>query len=157
MLRSLRVLLFALLAVAVAITSARAADMDSKAQALVKLDDEWSKTAATKDAHKVASFYAENALAYPPNDVLAHGRDAAEKVWAAYFGAAPDFKISWKTTHAEISKSGDLGYTTGTYQDSFTGADGKMVNEVGKYVCVWARQKDGSWKAIHDIWNADTK
>ena len=155
--RSLRVLLFALLAVPVAFAPVRAADMDSRAQVLVKLDDEWSKTAATKDAHKVAAFYADNALAYPPNDVLASGRDAAEKVWAAYFGAAPDFKISWKTTHAEVSKSGDMGYTAGTYEDSYTAADGKMVSEKGKYVCLWAKQKDGSWKAAHDIWNADTK
>jgi len=156
MLRSLRAFLFALLAVAAAVTQVRAADMDSRAQALAKLDDEWSKTAATKDAHKTAAFYADDALVYPPNDVLASGRDAAEKVWAAYF-AAPDFKISWKTTHAEVSKSGDIGFTAGSYQDSFTGADGKPVNEAGKYVCVWAKQKDGSWKAIHDIWNADTK
>ena len=155
--RSLRVFLLSLLAVSAACAPVRAADMDSRAQALVKLDDEWSKTAATKDAHKVASYYAENALAYPPNDVLAGGRDAAEKVWASYFAAAPDFKISWKTTHAEMAKSGDLGYTAGTYEDSYTGADGKMVSEKGKYVCLWAKQKDGSWKAVHDIWNADTK
>jgi ketosteroid isomerase-like protein len=154
--RSLRVFLFALLAVSAAVTHARAADMDSRAQVLIKLDDEWSKTAATKDAHKVASYYAENALAYPPNDVQANGRDAAEKVWASFF-AAPDFKIAWKTTHAEVSKSGDMGYTAGTYEDSYTGPDGKTVSEKGKYVCVWAKQKDGSWKAAHDIWNSDTK
>jgi ketosteroid isomerase-like protein len=155
--RSLRVFLFALLVVSAAVTQVRAADMDARAQALIKLDDEWSKSAATKDAHKVASYYAETALAYPPNAVLASGRDAAEKVWASYFAAAPDFKISWKTTHAEMAKSGDMGYTTGTYEDSYTGADGKTVNEKGKYVCVWAKQKDGSWKAVHDIWNSDTK
>ena len=154
--RSLRVLLFALLVASAAVPQARAADMDSRAQALIKLDDEWSKSAATKDAHKVASYYAESAIAYPPNNVSANGREAAEKVWASYF-AAPDFKISWRTTHAEVSKSGDLGYTAGTYQDSYTGADGKMVSETGKYVCVWAKQKDGSWKAVHDIWNSDTK
>ena len=27
----------------------------------------------------------------------------------------------------------------------------------GKYVCTWKKQKGGTWKAIHDIWNTDAK
>lgn len=80
----------------------------------------------------------------------------AKKVWAAYL-ADPSFTISWKTVHAGASKNGDLGFTAGTYEDSFKGPDGKMVHEKGKYVCTWAKQKDGSWKAVHDIWNSDAK
>jgi ketosteroid isomerase-like protein len=93
-----------------------AADMDANAKALVKLDDDWSKAAAAKDVDKVASFYADDAIAYPPNEPAANGREAAKKVWAAYF-AEPTFKISWKATHAEVAKSGDLGLTAGTYED----------------------------------------
>ena len=32
-----------------------------------------------------------------------------------------------------------------------------MVHEKGKYVCTWRKEKDGTWKAIHDIWNTDAK
>lgn len=141
-------------AVLFSVSVALAADMDAKAKALAKLDDTWSKAAATKDAERVASFYAEDAMVYPPNEPAAVGKAAAKKVWAAYF-ADPTFSISWKTTHAQVT--GDLGYTTGTYEDSFKGPDGKTVNEKGKYVCVWRKQKDGAWKAIHDIWNTDSK
>jgi len=135
---------------------ALAAEMDAHAKALAKLDDDWAKAAATRDVDRVASFYAEDAIAYPPNEPMAVGRAAARKVWASYF-ADPTFKISWKTVHAGVAKSGDLGFTTGTYEDSFKGPDGKLVSEKGKYVCVWKKQKDGTWKAIHDTWNADTK
>jgi uncharacterized protein (TIGR02246 family) len=131
-----------------------AADMNASAKALAKIDDDWSKAAATRDADRVASFYAEDAIAYPPNEPAAIGRAAAKKVWAAYF-ADPTFKISWKTVHAGVS--GDLGFTAGTYEDSYKGPDGKLVSEKGKYVCTWKKQKDGTWKAIHDIWNSDTK
>jgi ketosteroid isomerase-like protein len=143
-------------AVVVPASSALAAGIDANAKALAKLDDDWSKVAATKDAERVASFYAEDAIAYPPNEPMTIGRSAAKKVWAAYF-ADPSFTISWKTVHAGVSKSGDLGFTTGTYEDSYKGADGKLVTEKGKYVCIWKKQKDGSWKAIHDTWNSDSK
>ena len=144
------------LAVLVAGLPALAADMDAKAKVLAKLDDDWSKAAATRDADRVASFYAEDAIAYPPQEPVAIGRPAAKKVWAAYF-ADKTFTISWKTVHAAVAKSGDLGYTAGTYEASFKGPDGKQVSEKGKYVCTWRKQKDGTWKAIHDIWNADAK
>jgi ketosteroid isomerase-like protein len=135
---------------------ALAADMDANAKVLAKLDDDWSKAAATRDPDRVASFYAEDAIAYPPQEPAAIGRPAARKVWAAYF-ADKSFTISWKTVHAEVAKSGDLGYTTGTYEASFKGPDDKLVNEKGKYVCIWKKHKDGSWKAIHDMWNQNAR
>lgn len=137
-----------------AVPFALSGDMDANAKALARLDDDWSAAAATRDAAKVASFYADDALAYPPNEPVAVGKAAAQKVWAAYF-AEPSFRISWKTTHAEVN--GDLGFTSGSYEDSFKGPDGKLVQEKGKYLCVWKKQKDGSWKAIHDMWNADSR
>jgi ketosteroid isomerase-like protein len=142
------------LVVLLSLSLALAADMDAGGKALAKLDDAWSGAAATKDADRVASFYAEDAIAYPPDEPAAVGRAAAKKVWAAYF-ALPGFTISWKTTHAEVS--GELGYTTGTYEDSFKEPDGTAVTDKGKYVCVWRKQKDGTWKAIHDSWNTDAK
>ncbi len=109
---------------------------------------------ATKNAERVASFYAEEAIAYPPNEPVAVGKAAAKKVWAAYF-SDPTFTISWKTAHAEVT--GDLGYTAGPYEASFKGPDGKTVNEKGKYLCVWKKQNDGTWKAVHDMWNTDSR
>jgi ketosteroid isomerase-like protein len=151
-----RWLLVAVAAVAILLTAslALAGEMGGGAKTLVKLDDEWSAAAVAKDVERVASFYAEDAVAYPPNQPAAVGREAAKKVWADFL-LDPSSTISWKTTRAGVS--GDLGYTTGTYKDSFKGPDGKMVEEVGKYVCVWKKQKDGSWKAIHDMWNADSR
>jgi len=131
-----------------------AASLAYLAKALAKLDDDWCKAAVARNVDLVASFYAEDAIAYPPDAPAAVGRAAAKKVWAGYF-SDPSFKISWKTTHAAVN--GDLGYTTGTYEDSFKGPDGKTVDEKGKYVCVWKKQKDGTWKAIHDMWNNDSK
>jgi hypothetical protein len=33
----------------------------------------------------------------------------------------------------------------------------KQLDEKGKYGTAWRIQKDGTWKAIHDISNADAK
>src|SRR5262245_16144700 len=103
-------------------TSLAEAHIDANARALAQLDDDWSKAAASRDAERVASFYAEDAIAYPPSEPMAVGKAAAKKVWATYF-SDPSFAISWKTMHAEVN--GELGYTSGTYSNSFAGPDGK--------------------------------
>ncbi|HWN81073.1 MAG TPA: DUF4440 domain-containing protein [Candidatus Udaeobacter sp.] len=133
---------------------APAADTAALAKALTQLDDDWSKAAGVKDIERVASFYAEDAIAYPPSAPAAVGHAAAKQVWASYF-ADSTFAISWKTDHAEVAKSGDLGFTAGTYEASWRGADGNQATQKGKYLCTWKQQPDGSWKAIHDMWNAD--
>jgi ketosteroid isomerase-like protein len=137
-------------------STAYAAEMDIHAKVLAKLDADWSAAAEKKDPDLVASYYADDTIVYPPNETAAIGRTAAKKVWATYF-AEPTFKLSWKTLHAEVSASGELGFTAGTYEDSFKGPDGKLVTETGKYLCTWKKGKDGKWKAIHDMWNSDAK
>jgi ketosteroid isomerase-like protein len=128
--------------------------IDPNAKALAALDKEWSDAAAAKNIDKVASFYAEDAVVYPPNEPVLNGRAAARKSWGAML-AAPEFKMSWTTESAGVN--GNLGYTAGTYEDSYKGADGKTVNEKGKYLCVWRKGADGKWQAIHDMWNSDSK
>jgi len=130
-------------------------DTDAMAKDLTKLDDDWSKSAATHNADSVAAFYAGDAIAYPPDAPAAVGREAAKKVWADSF-ADSTYRISWKTDHAGVAKSGDLGYTAGTFDESYV-AHGKPISRKGKYTCVWSKQADGTWKALHDNWNYDSK
>ena len=152
--RSSKYLLAAAFAVLASVPLALSAHIAANAQALAKLDDDWSKAAVAKDVERVASFYADDAIAYPPGEPMAVGKAASKKVWATYF-SDPSFAISWKTAHAEVV--GELGYTSGTYDNSFKGPDGNTVHANGKYVVVWRKQKDGGWKAIHDVWNADSR
>jgi hypothetical protein len=70
-----------------------AAEMGKEAQELAKLDDQWSAAAGTRDAAKVAAYYSDDAMVYPPNDVVAVGREKAQEAWAAML-ADPSLKIS---------------------------------------------------------------
>ena len=131
-------------------------DTAALAAQLTQLDDAWSAAAATRNADSVASFYATDAVAYPPNMPVAVGQAAARDVWAGGF-ADSTYAISWKTTTARVAASGDIGFTAGTYQESYRGAEGNPVTMTGKYLCVWAKQADGNWKATNDMWNADSR
>jgi ketosteroid isomerase-like protein len=55
----------------------------------------------------------------------------------------------WTPTAAEVSSSGDLGYTVGTYEMTME-VDGNPVTVNGHYVTIWRKQDDGSWKVAVD-------
>ncbi len=55
-----------------------------------------------------------------------------------------------------IEGAGDRATVIGRYSFTMTPPGGTAVNESGKYMEVWARQPNGSWRSIHDIFNSDT-
>jgi ketosteroid isomerase-like protein len=56
--------------------------------------------------------------------------------------------IRWKPLGADVSDSGDLGYTWGV-AESGPGKDGPF-KPYGIYVTIWKRQADGKWKFVYD-------
>ena len=50
--------------------------------------------------------------------------------------------------------SGDLGYARGIYKGTSTSSTGgDSIEYDNKFVVVFQRQADGSWKTIIEIWN----
>ena len=126
---------------------AQSVNVEQERNALLALDREWSQT--TKDMNKFLSYYAPDATAHPQGMAAATGSAAIMDAWMK-MSAAPGFAIQWTPVRADVSTAGDIGYTVGTYEASMNGA-----TEKGKYVAVWKKQSDGTWKVKEDIFNAD--
>jgi ketosteroid isomerase-like protein len=132
-----------------------AADTHSKNEKfLMELDRAWSKASVAKDVDRIVSYYADDASMFPTNAPVAKGKAAIKKVWTELVNT-PGFSLSWEPTTATASKGGDLGYTSGTYQFSMSGPDGKPLPDTGKYVVVWKKDARGKWKVVADIFNSD--
>ena len=130
-----------------------AADTQSE-QALRDADAQWSAAAGAKDLDKTVSYYSTDAIVMPPNASAATTKEAIRKIWQDLL-ASPGLVISWKATKAEVAKSGDIGFVSGTYELTVNDASDKPVNDHGKYVEVFKKQADGTWKVVADIWNSD--
>src|SRR5947209_19690622 len=123
-------------------------------QALRDLDAQWSKDAGAKDVDKTVSYYADNAVVMPPNASAATTKETIRSAWKEML-TTPGAAISWKTTKVEVAKAGDLAYVSGTYEETMTDASGKPVKDRGKYVEIFKKQADGTWKVVADICNSD--
>jgi len=126
----------------------------SAEDAIRAADAAWDKTYEAKDLAKAVAFCDEQGSLLWPNSPVATGKDAITKLTASAF-AIPDFKLVWHPDKAGVARSGDLGYTSGTYLWSFKDASGKPASDRGKYLTVWKKQGDGSWKVFFDMFNTD--
>jgi ketosteroid isomerase-like protein len=44
---------------------------------------------------------------------------------------------------------------SGTVEVTVNDAKGKPVTDRGKFVEIWKKQADGTWKCVVDMWNSD--
>jgi ketosteroid isomerase-like protein len=95
-------------------------------------DVSWSDAAGKKDVNAVAGFMTDDGATLPPNEPAAKGKEAVKKGWANLLGLK-DVSVKWEPSQVEVAGSGDIGYTNGTYELSFTDPKGSKVNDKGKY------------------------
>ena len=62
----------------------------------------------------------------------------------------PEDKFTWEPDEAQISAGGDMGYTMGHANIYGKDKEGKEVISHTRYVTIWRKQPDGSWKFIFD-------
>lgn len=129
-----------------------AAPVDHRARdaaALRSLDAQWEKAMQAKDLKEILSYYADNAVAIWPGAPMAHGKQAVGKLWAESL-AEPGFAISFSPTVTVVSRSGDLAYQIGNYETTVNDKRGRPQTTKAKFLLIWGRQPDGSWKVQVD-------
>ena len=131
-------------------SEAPAIDLVSEQNALLAADKAWSETIMDTDAF--LTHVADDAYFMPFGGPLAQG-DAIRTTWEGLL-SIPGFGLEWQATSAEVGGSGDLGYTLGTFA-LITDNDGTAMLTEGKYVTVWSKQADGSWKVKVDCFNTN--
>jgi len=129
-----------------------------KTQKLVNVPDEQKKLTAqdrvfSDEGLRVGlikaftSFASTDVRLYRNERLPLIGRDAS----LSYLSAIKE-NFVWKPTQIDVARSGDLGYTVGTYEAVAAGEPGGKVTESGNYLRIWQKQ-NGSWRIVLDVTN----
>jgi ketosteroid isomerase-like protein len=142
--------LFASVAVASAAFALRQpANRAAALQSLVAAERGFAKTSVD---HGIRDAFLANlaadAIVFRPGPVP--GRAAYENT-----PASPAY-LNWEPVIADVSASGNLGFTSGPYELRPRGAS-DSTRRYGHYVTLWKRDADGRWKVALDIGTPHTK
>ncbi len=144
MTRALLIVTF-MMSLALVSTDSRAQKESRRAQnrrELVRMEHDFAKAAATKGTRDAfLEFLADDGIVFQPAPVN------GKKFWTER--QPRKGLLSWEPVFADVSRAGDLGYTTGPWEFRPNGPDDKPV-AFGQYFTIWKKQSDGSWKAVLD-------
>jgi ketosteroid isomerase-like protein len=134
---------FALITLLV-IAGARAEDVDLEkaVRSLIAAEKAYARLAGEKGFREASiSVFADDAVIFAPNAVN------GKKFWRE---EKNDPVISWRPVFASISRTGELGYTTGPWE-SRKSRDVEKPDVFGHFVTIWQKNKDGIWKVALDV------
>lgn len=123
-------------------------DADAARASLLDAERKLSQDAAAKTSGEALLAHADERVRLFRPDALPLNGKAAARDWLK---AQPSV-MTWHADKSGASRSGDLGYTYGTYEMKQTAPDAKP-SEQGHYVRIWKRAGDGPWRVVLDITN----
>jgi uncharacterized protein (TIGR02246 family) len=122
-------------------------EMDQLLSAITENDNAWNNL----DVDKIVGMFAENGTLLNDNSEMLRGREAIRK---AFEIEQKYEKLEFKRDKVEVSKKGNMAYEIVNQTVSFKYPNLDPQVEINKYIHIWEKQKDGSWKVLIDMNNS---
>lgn len=134
--------------IAAAAAASRASAKTPEEKAVVEADLAFAADAKERGAEEAfATVTHPQGKMFPPRQPVSVGIEATRALFKGD-------KAQWEWAPVEVVASGELGATWGIAAISGTGEDGKPFVVTTRYVTVWRKVPDGSWKMWLDAGNA---
>jgi len=126
------------------VAAARGGDVDLQKAvgSLIATEKAYAKLAGEKGFRAASiSVFADDAVIFTPNPVN------GKKFWRE---AKEDPVLTWRPVFASISRSGQLGYTTGPWEYRKS-RDAEQPDGFGHFVTIWRKDANGVWQVALDV------
>lgn len=116
----------------------------------------WTRYSSAYNSGDIDSWialWADNGVQMPPGFPPVLGKEEIRKRNQAVLDR---FTFDLRITNEEIGVADDWAFARGTYKATLTPKHGGERTHVdGKYLTIFKRQSDGSWKIYRDIFNSN--
>ncbi len=147
------VFLFCLILLCCAPPQKEKLDLAQVRKAIEEQEHKFVEAVLQGDAVAAAALFTEDTFLLPPNSEMIQGKQATEAFWKT---AWTQMKIAeFDITTEDLYGSGDVVYEVGKYTLKFQLEGQESLEDKGKYVLIWKKVADGTWKRHVDIWNSD--
>jgi uncharacterized protein (TIGR02246 family) len=108
------------------------------------------------DAAKWAAYFTDDGSGLYPGGPTLNGKAAIQAAMVPIV-ADKNFALTFASDKQVASKGGDMIYTQGTYSMTLTNPKTKKpMTDKGKFLTIYMKQADGSWKVTADTFNSDS-
>ena len=119
-------------------------NVTSALNSMVESEKAFAKTSVEKGMRDAfIEYFADDGIEFSP------GPTNAKEAMLKRLAGKPQFTLNWQPVYADVSNSGDFGYTTGPYTLTDNSPE-KAATKYGYYFSIWKKQADGNWKVEID-------
>ena len=126
-----------------------AADTDE--QSIHETYRAWVEATNEKDIAKWATFLAIRPYFHPADSLPLTSTDEVISYYERSF-ADPRFSLDCQQEYVDVSVSGEMAWSRGKCIARFTGHDGNEASGTSRWLKVWIKQPDGSWRCQVNTW-----
>ena len=127
-------------------------DLDKERADLLKTDKEFANKSNEVGPAEAFYLYMDNeAIQLPISGDAVVGKQSIRNRMLK----AGEYQLYWTPKKADVSKLADMGWTWGTYIYQAKDEEGEDIKRKGKYLNIWKKQEDGSWKVTVDLGNIE--
>jgi uncharacterized protein (TIGR02246 family) len=128
------------------------ANVQADVDAIKKLSDEYGAMVTSGDTEGFLNLFTDDAILMPPNQKMIIGKEGIRAMVQALFKTTKEIDLIEITTPSEIRVFGDWAFDLGitTFKSK-----GKPLEETNKYIRIWQKLADGSWKLARVIFNSN--
>lgn len=113
---------------------------------------QFEEAIARGDAAGCAAVYTDDAKILPPDSPELTGKQAAQGLWQSIIDMGVK-GVSLQTL--DLEEMGDRAVERGAATIDIQGESGQTVQASAKFIVLWRRQADGTWKWQWDCFNFD--
>ncbi|NHJ38395.1 YybH family protein [Candidatus Hodarchaeum mangrovi] len=124
--------------------------MTSLKDEIEKIWKEYASSVKKGDLDRWIKLWIDDGIQMPPNAPLNIGK---EKI-SAFFKSMKEISPSDMVINSEeVREAGDWGFSRGNYWLETAPKEGEITKLEGKFLTIFEKQDDGSWKIARDIFN----
>lgn len=114
---------------------------------LLELETRFASAVAVGGGKAFSSWFADDAVSLANGKAPVMGRTAiaAQAQWDP-----KDYQLTWIAEGAQMGPSNDMGFTWGHYDGVAKDQHGQEIKTSGRYLTIWKKMADGSWKVALD-------
>ena len=139
-----------ILAVLIGCQTSNPAKVEQWKKEILETEQAFSEMAGTEGIPQAFIKYAADNVVMNRSDSLIIGKDGLKQFYNRPTRSDLKIDLSWKPDFVDVSSSGDLGYTYGTYVYTVTDSLGTAQRSTGIFHTVWKKQADGQWRFVWD-------
>jgi ketosteroid isomerase-like protein len=120
-----------------------AVDIAAEEEALRETCEAWLQIGPEHDLDSIMSYLADDVISV---GATMQDKEGMRKFYSDFFSTG-GYWTNPSIVRVKVSKSGDLGYTTISFEKVEI-VDGETTTTKGGINCIWGKQADGTWKVV---------